>query len=499
MQKTKLTSIYDAPLPTELRIHIDEAGRGPLAWPVAIGCTLSIQQTDLSMFRDSKAVGEKERERLYNQAQQLEQDWKVLTSVAFSDAAAIDDLGIIQTLHDACLEGIFMVLKKYFALTRSQQLQDSVYGEDHIALTYLSKLFRKRKIKPEVLYNIIHTPNSVAQFKGVIIDGNHSLWLDDSLDTKVITIIKGDSKNPLISMSSIIAKVTRDRWMCKVATLLPRYWFESHKGYGTKKHRQSITKYWLSQIHRKTYCGNIKVNKKIRSGSKKKLPKNKIVVPNTSLPTATEKPKLLLHICCAPDLARPLHWLKNHFKLYLFWYNPNIHPRAEHTKRYDSFIKLVWLEKGDYEIVEDRYDPKEFFKAMVDEKEDIDPNLKNATPKQALKVAGEMEERSSRCNPCYSMRLAEAAKNAAKHNVSYFTSTLLISPKKKMDKLFRRWLEWERRHPSTKFLWFNFAKNKGYEHATRLTKKHNLFRQNYCGCWRTIPKKWEKIKNYTWG
>jgi len=125
----------------------------------------------------------------------------------------------------------------------------------------------------------------------------------------------------------------------------------------------------------------------------------------------------------------------------LFRYNPNIHPRAEHTKRYDSFIKLIGLEKGDYEIVEDWYDPKEFFQAMVDEKQDIDPSLKDATPKEALKVAGEMEERSSRCNPCYSMRLAEAAKNAAKHGIPYFTSTLLISPKKKMDKLFRRGLE----------------------------------------------------------
>jgi predicted adenine nucleotide alpha hydrolase (AANH) superfamily ATPase len=74
---------------------------------------------------------------------------------------------------------------------------------------------------------------------------------------------------------------------------------------------------------------------------------------------------------------------------------------------------------------------------MIEEREDIDPKLKHATAKAVLAQAGEMEEWSSRCNPCYSMRLAEAAKNAAKHGVPYFTSTLLISPKKKMDKLMR--------------------------------------------------------------
>jgi predicted adenine nucleotide alpha hydrolase (AANH) superfamily ATPase len=96
---------------------------------------------------------------------------------------------------------------------------------------------------------------------------------------------------------------------------------------------------------------------------------------NLELP---EKPSLLLHICCAPDLTRPLHWLKNHFKLYLFWYNPNIHPRKEHDQRYNQFLKLVGLEKGDYEILEDWYDPKEFFDAMYEKKDLIHTDLKDA-------------------------------------------------------------------------------------------------------------------------
>ena len=117
---------------------------------------------------------------------------------------------------------------------------------------------------------------------------------------------------------------------------------------------------------------------------------------------------------------------------------------------------------------------------MIDQKETIDPELKDASDKEVLKQAGDMPERSDRCNPCYSMRLEMAARMAAKENIPYFTSTLLISPKKKMDKLFRRGKESEGIYPTTKFLWFDFPKNGGYEKANQLTRIHNLWRQNYC-------------------
>jgi len=81
-----------------------------------------------------------------------------------------------------------------------------------------------------------------------------------------------------------------------------------------------------------------------------------------------EKPKLLLHICCAPDLVVPLLNLKNSFKLYLYWYNPNIQPYAEYAKRYKEYIKLLNLEKGDYEVIKDHYEPKEFFNKLYEYK-----------------------------------------------------------------------------------------------------------------------------------
>jgi predicted adenine nucleotide alpha hydrolase (AANH) superfamily ATPase len=61
--------------------------------------------------------------------------------------------------------------------------------------------------------------------------------------------------------------------------------------------------------------------------------------------TKFKKKKLLLHVCCAPDLVTPLIDLKNYFQLYLFWYNPNIQPFSEYQKRYKQYIKLLNLEK----------------------------------------------------------------------------------------------------------------------------------------------------------
>jgi predicted adenine nucleotide alpha hydrolase (AANH) superfamily ATPase len=215
--------------------------------------------------------------------------------------------------------------------------------------------------------------------------------------------------------------------------------------------------------------------------------------------TISEKPKLLLHICCAPDLSWPLRWLKDHFKLYLFRYNPNIHPKPEHDKRYAEFVRLFDLEGGDYELVEDRYEPKEFFDAFVKYKDIIHPDLVDADRNTVLKKSGEMLERSDRCNPCYLMRLDQAARQAQKLGITYFTSTLLISPKKLADKLFQYGLQSQEQVTGTKFLWFDFAKKEGYKKAGELTKEYNLYRQNYCGCGWTIPKPGEKRVGYSGG
>ena len=75
------------------------------------------------------------------------------------------------------------------------------------------------------------------------------------------TIIKGDQKEKVIGLASIMAKVTRDALMVRVAGDHPKYSFEIHKGYGTLKHRTAIRKFGLSKIHRKSFCKNITNNK----------------------------------------------------------------------------------------------------------------------------------------------------------------------------------------------------------------------------------------------
>ncbi len=481
--------------PKELRIHIDEAWRWPLAWPVWVGATMSLSNKfDRSQFKDSKQLSESQREGLYKNIQSLEKSSDLIYAWWRATNVQIDHHGIIHALHDATCMAIFGVLKKFFISQRRAELSNSTYGIDQLAIISLTKAFRKRKANAPLIRDILATPNTIVKVNAILLDGNNTFGLDRDLGCAITTIIKGDQKNPLISAASIVAKVERDRYMVQVAKKFPAYAFAMHKWYGTEAHIKSIRRKWLTPIHRVTFCKDLMKHKKIPHFKTSLSP---ALSTWWTLPALiTEKPKLLLHICCAPDLTRPLHWLKDHFKLYLFRYNPNIHPRAEHTHRYDQFIKLIWLEKGDYEILEDRYDPKEFFKAMYDQRDTIAPDLKDAPQRTVLQVAGKMEERSDRCNPCYSMRLDQAANMAAKEGIPYFTSTLLISPKKKMDKLFDRWVEAEHNHPWTKFLRFDFAKNQWYDKASQLTKQHWLYRQNYCGCGWTIKNKKEW---YVWG
>jgi ribonuclease HII len=71
------------------------------------------------------------------------------------------------------------------------------------------------------------------------------------------TIIKGDEKDPLIALASIVAKETRDSYMVKLSSKYPKYGFEKHKGYGTKEHRVAVKKNGLTEVHRKSYCTNL--------------------------------------------------------------------------------------------------------------------------------------------------------------------------------------------------------------------------------------------------
>jgi len=488
--------LHHHPLP--FTIALDEAWRWPLAGPVSVGGVASLRQISPEGIADSKTLSPKKRNAVYSWLPTRQDNGELLYSSGFASASFIDTYGIIAALQKACLLAIGGVMQNFWEYSRQKSLLASPFGDDQLAFLHLEQYFgalkktRSLSLYARLLQAIIKQPQRVIHHKWLLIDGNHTFWLDSLLWCRALTIIKGDQKNPLISLASIIAKVERDEYMKTLdRSHHYRYGFSTHKWYWTSAHRKAIQEWWLSRDHRSSFGSHTHSFKKNPLHTALRQLPNKLLHPQ-------RKPWLLLHICCAPDLTRPLHRLKNYFHLYLFWYNPNIHPRREHDKRYEQFIKLVWLELWTYTIVEDWYDPKEFFRAMIEQKATIHPDLIDADDKTVLKKAWAMEEWSDRCNPCYAMRLDQAAKNAVRYGIPFFTSTLLISPKKKMDKLFRRGVEAELNNPWSKFLWFDFIKNNGYEQASKLTKTHGLWRQNYCGCGWTIPKAWEHTTHRTW-
>ncbi len=279
----------------------------------------------------------------------------------------------------------------------------------------------------------------------VLIDWNDNYEFEE-LEKQPIFIIGWDTKILEISAASIIAKVFRDKLMITYWELYPDLWIENHKWYGTKKHREYLTNKWkITWIHRLSY----KPIKKILE----------------------EKPKLLLHICCWPDAAIPIIDLKKEYNIVCFWYDPNIQPKKEYDKRLWEFIKICKIEW--VEFIEGEYDVDNFFKKIE--------WLEN-TP-----------EKWDKCTNCYDMRLERSALEARKLWIKYWTSSLNISPHKDLNKIFSLWDKWsikETLQPNTKeslknklnFLKIAFRKNKGFERSVEYTKKHNIYRQNYCGC-----------------
>ncbi len=203
---------------------IDEAGRGPLAGPVAVAvfgvragfklkARSNMSKGTFDMFpkgRDSKKMSESEREKWFAVFKEEKKKGNVFYEVALPSANMIDVKGIVGSIR----KGMDDCLKKM----------------EHAGIA----------------------------------GGNSRMLLDGSLRAPERflhqkTIIKGDEKEVLIACASIVAKVTRDHHMKKLAKKYPAYKLEIHKGYGTLFHRSVIKKWGLSPIHRKTFCKSYSV------------------------------------------------------------------------------------------------------------------------------------------------------------------------------------------------------------------------------------------------
>lgn len=173
------------------------------------------------------------------------------------------------------------------------------------------------------------------------------------------------------------------------------------------------------------------------------------------------KPSLLLHACCAPCSSYCIDYLNRHFDITLFFYNPNIHPAEEYTYRASELKRLVREMGLSIPVIEAENDTESFY-ALAKGKENI-------------------REGGARCFDCYRLRLEKTAALAKEKGFDYFTTTLSISPLKNAAKLREIGLELEEKY-GIKNLPSDFKKKEGYKKSIELSKKYNLYRQNYCGC-----------------
>lgn len=174
-------------------------------------------------------------------------------------------------------------------------------------------------------------------------------------------------------------------------------------------------------------------------------------------------PSLLMHSCCAPCSSYCLTYLAQYFRITIFYYNPNISPETEYKKRVKEQIRLIRSLDVKYPIsfVEGTYEPEKFY--------------------EMAKGLEEVKEGGIRCFACYEMRQREAAYYAKEHGFDYFTTTLSVSPHKNALKLNEIGL-WLQEEVGVAYLVSDFKKKGGYLQSIELSKKYDLYRQDYCGC-----------------
>lgn len=186
------------------------------------------------------------------------------------------------------------------------------------------------------------------------------------------------------------------------------------------------------------------------------------------------KPTLLLHACCAPCSSGVLPVLADHFKITLFFHNPNISPESEYNYRLEELKRLVGeMGYSDIEIVEPEYKEEEFL-AIAKGREDL-------------------PEGGARCKDCYRLRLSATAEYAKEKGFDYFTTTLTVSPYKNAEYLNEIGRELSDEY-GVKYLLSDFKKKEGYKRSCENSKKYGLYRQIYCGCVYSKAKAEERMK-----
>ena len=186
---------------------------------------------------------------------------------------------------------------------------------------------------------------------------------------------------------------------------------------------------------------------------------NKLMTIINSLQT---RPHILLHSCCGPCSTTVLTFLVTYFDITVFYYNPNIEPRAEYEKRKQEQIRFIQEFNNEHiTFLDCDYANQDFRKQVVGLEQE--------------------KEGGARCAVCFKLRLEKTARLAKKLNFDYFGTTLTVSPHKNSQIINEIGALLETEY-GVKYLYSDFKKKDGYKKSIELSKQYHLYRQDYCGC-----------------
>lgn len=174
------------------------------------------------------------------------------------------------------------------------------------------------------------------------------------------------------------------------------------------------------------------------------------------------KPKLLLHSCCGPCSSYVITYLKDYFDITILYYNPNIEPIEEYIKRKKEQIKLIKeLDLPNLNFLDCDYDNEKYRNFVTGYENEL--------------------EGGHRCHLCYELRLQKTCELAKEYGYEYFGTTLTVSPYKNAQ-ILNKIGEQLSNLNNLKWLYSDFKKKEGYKKSIELSKKYELYRQDYCGC-----------------
>jgi len=173
----------------------------------------------------------------------------------------------------------------------------------------------------------------------------------------------------------------------------------------------------------------------------------------------THKPKLLLHACCGPCTTSPYKELHPHYKISVYFYNPNIHPVTEYKRRLKDLRELA--DKWNFDLILGSYDTKRWF--------------------QVIKGLEDCKEGGQRCVECYRLRLQKTAETAKGKGFDLFATTLTVSPLKNAEVINRIGINIQE-HLGIDYMESNFKKKDGFKKSCKISRQEGMYRQNYCGC-----------------